>query len=146
MTDRDASGKQVRTSGMSMAPFIPPGSILTVSRVGPENLRPGDVVCYIDETGDGVAHRIIGIETRNNKPVFILQGDAHPLNEVVPAESIVYQVQKVAIGPIFYRCHGVWGQLFSSMARSQAFPSRCIRRIFLNLWRGAVSVQRLYRR
>lgn len=70
----------------SMAPTYPPGTLVAVRPVGPEDLSVGDVVTVQLESGRDtvVTHRIAAIQHRMDGDLqFVTKGDA---NDVVDAE------------------------------------------------------------
>lgn len=78
----------------SMEPGLPPGTLVVVRPVDPDDLTIGDVVTYQLESGQPtvVTHRIIAIEAENvpgGERGFITKGDAND----VPDESTVMEVQ-----------------------------------------------------
>lgn len=63
----------------SMAPAIPPGSIVVVRPVDVDRLAVGDVITYQLRAGEAslVSHRIVGIRSIDGERVFWTRGDAN---------------------------------------------------------------------
>jgi signal peptidase len=62
----------------SMEPGLPPGTLIVVEPVAPENIVIGDVITYQIESGEAavVTHRILEVQSSTiGEPTFILQGD-----------------------------------------------------------------------
>ncbi len=64
-----------RAAGLSMAPFLPPGSELEVRAVAPEALCPGDIV-LLEHGGRLIAHRVLISRTREGR--VVTKGDRNP--------------------------------------------------------------------
>jgi signal peptidase len=65
---------RLRVTGASMVPAIWPGDILTVRRVDPEELRPGQIVLYRRQA-NLIAHRV----TRVVADHVVTRGDTLPV-------------------------------------------------------------------
>lgn len=85
----------------SMEPGLPPGTLLVVKPVEPEDVRIGDVVTYQLESGKStvVTHRVIEVtKTAGGEYSFILQGDnnsqpdPNPIREVQIQGKLWYSV------------------------------------------------------
>jgi signal peptidase len=89
-------GVRFRPGGHSMHPTIRDGEAVTVEPVEPGNVKRGDVVLYRTSSGV-IAHRVIRIERREDKPgVFHLRGDASTSRDApVGAEQILGRVISV---------------------------------------------------
>ena len=63
----------------SMDPTIPPGAMVVVTPVEPQDLRVGDVITYQTPVGDRrvVTHRIVDIPRPGPNPVVQTKGDAN---------------------------------------------------------------------
>jgi signal peptidase len=62
----------------SMEPGLPPGTLVVVEPVAPENIVIGDVITYQIESGQAavVTHRVTDVVSSTvGEPTFILQGD-----------------------------------------------------------------------
>ena len=71
----------------SMRPGMPPGSLVVVRPVAPEQLRIGDAITYQLRSGepDVVTHRVISVSTTfNGERLFSTQGDANPTPDDKP--------------------------------------------------------------
>lgn len=65
----------------SMKPAIPPGSMIYLRDVEPDQLRIGDVITYSVSTNVMATHRIVDIIPDENNPLFFrfqTKGDANP--------------------------------------------------------------------
>ena len=72
----------------SMRPQLPPGTLVVVEPVDPDELRVGDVITYQLESGKRtvVTHRIVSVDIRlDGETVFTTQGDA---NDTPDAASV----------------------------------------------------------
>lgn len=68
----------------SMRPGLPPGTLIVVKPVAPEEIRPGDVVTYQLKSGEPtvVTHRVVGVgKTAGGEQRFALRGDANNAND-----------------------------------------------------------------
>ena len=76
----------------SMEPGLPPGTLIIVKPVDPDDIQIGDVVTYQIESGeaDVITHRVIGIDALGAEKRFIFQGDNNgaPDSELVRAAQI----------------------------------------------------------
>lgn len=75
----------------SMTPDYPPGTLVVVKAVDPEDLRVGDVVTYQLESGDAtvVAHRVVTISTDLEGEVGLTtQGDANNVPDAVAVRPV----------------------------------------------------------
>jgi len=98
-----------------MRPFIPKGSVLHVTRVLAHEIRPGDVLCYVDRDGP-VAHRVIRIRSGETGPVFETRGDAQQGIEPVPFSAAIYRVERVEHPLIAYDTQGLFGTMVARAA------------------------------
>lgn len=75
----------------SMEPGLPPGTLIIVRDVDPDDIRIGDVVTYQIRSGepDVITHRVVGIDALGAEKRFILQGD----NNGAPDADLVRAVQ-----------------------------------------------------
>lgn len=139
MTD----SRTVKVTGTSMMPFIPPGSILTVERFSDEKIEIGDVVCYIDATGGGTAHRVVGVERRNGEdPTRIwVRGDAQQRVEEIPADAIAYIASSVCWRKMSYRTQSIVGRMLSRAARTPLLNNMQTRLLWTTLWQSASAVR-----
>lgn len=73
----------------SMEPTLPPGTLVVVRPVAPEDVRIGDVVTYQLESGrpEVVTHRVVAIRSSSDGTrQFVFRGDA---NDAVDAEPVI---------------------------------------------------------
>ena len=78
----------------SMEPTLPPGTLLVVQTIDPDDVRLGDVITYQIESGrpEVVTHRVIGITSgTDGERTFQTQGDNNPSPD--PAPVVEGQVQ-----------------------------------------------------
>lgn len=83
----------------SMEPTYPPGTLVVVRSVDPDDLRIGDVITYQLESGrpEVVTHRVVAITTdTSGERTFRTQGDNNPQPD--PAPVVGGQVQ----GTVWY--------------------------------------------
>jgi signal peptidase I len=86
----------------SMAPSLPPGSLLVVQATPPTAIWPGEIVVFpspLDGRGT-VTHRVVGVALAADGVVLRTQGDANPAADpwVVPAPAVRGKV--VAVVPL----------------------------------------------
>lgn len=75
----------------SMEPGFPPGTLVVVKPVAPDQIRQGDVITFQLESGKSavVTHRVVGVGTRlDGKKVFTTQGDANDSADLAPVRSV----------------------------------------------------------
>ncbi|QEO14088.1 signal peptidase I [Agromyces intestinalis] len=77
----------------SMAPSLPPGTLVIVKPVDPDELRIGDVITYQLESGAStvVTHRIEQIRSPNlpgGERSFITRGDANGVADAEPVRAV----------------------------------------------------------
>lgn len=68
----------------SMRPDLPPGTLIVVKPVDPNEIRTGDVVTYQLRSGEPmvVTHRVVGVgATTGGEQRFTLRGDANNTND-----------------------------------------------------------------
>jgi len=83
-----AGSATLKVTGLSMLPAIWPGDVLTVNRVSPKLLEPGQIVLY-RRNGKLTAHRVVQVAHDH----FLTRGDCVPsLDPPVPFGAIVGQV------------------------------------------------------
>lgn len=92
LTDIMRRGKPCRFTahGFSMFPFIRDGDVVTVSPVGDESLKTGDIVAFSHpEDGGLVIHRIV----KKGAGGYRIKGDSTFVSDgVLPAEKIIGKV------------------------------------------------------
>lgn len=75
----------------SMAPTIPPGSLVVVRPAPFEDLEMGDVVTYQLRSGEAtvVTHRVVGVGTRGDgETVLTTRGDANDAPDLDPVSEV----------------------------------------------------------
>lgn len=137
---------EISVRGTSMLPFIPPGSRVEVERIPPENVKTGDVVCYIDESAWGLTHRVVNVEKRTEGILFQVRGDAQADCREVTSASVVYVVRRVKYGWFSYGCDNGIGHIISRIATSHALPQRLTRNALITLWETAAQLRQVYRK
>ena len=91
-------GKSVRfrAHGRSMHPFIKDGDILIVEPLNGTLAKTGDIIFYRRPSAEIIAHRLIKIETRNDKSVLITKGDSlKHYDTPIPAGQVLGRVVRV---------------------------------------------------
>lgn len=95
----------------SMAPKIPPGSLIVVKKG--EQSSVGQIITYKHKGNTLVTHRIIRVEKINAEPIFYTKGDANDYEDLVPLDcgdvlgKVVFTfpyfgyVTSILISPIF---------------------------------------------
>ncbi|MBN1552512.1 signal peptidase I [bacterium] len=67
---------KTRVFGESMAPMIKNGDVITIERIDPQSVRPGDILACVNSAEILVVHRLIQINSNDNgHNIFILKGD-----------------------------------------------------------------------
>ncbi|MBN2340895.1 MAG: S24/S26 family peptidase [Deltaproteobacteria bacterium] len=122
-----------------MIPFIVPESALTVERVDTRFLQIGDIICFIDQDGFGVAHRLVRIEQCNDVKRYFTRGDAQRCEEEVPEESLVFVVRKVQHRYLAYDTDGPVGRLATRLALSQSYRGVLLKNALQRLLRLGVA-------
>jgi signal peptidase I len=77
---------RVRVTGMSMAPFLKGGEVITIKKVHPSDLRKGDIILFKNQHGLPVVHRIVRKINSNSEMMLQTKGDS----VIVPDEPIHY--------------------------------------------------------
>ncbi len=75
----------------SMEPGMPPGTLIVVKPVGPDELGVGTVITYQLESGQApvVTHRVVAVETAiNGERTFVTQGDANDAPDPEPVRPV----------------------------------------------------------
>lgn len=70
----------------SMESKISVGDLVFVKKVNPNELKVGDIIAFRDSEDIVTTHRIVDIETKDNKLCFVTKGDANNAND----DGIVY--------------------------------------------------------
>ena len=75
----------------SMTPTIPAGSIVVVTPIDPDAIKPGDVITYQMAPGvaEYVTHRVVRVQHKTQPKSFLTKGDANPgFDDPVPAGAV----------------------------------------------------------
>jgi len=128
----------IQSQGGSMFPFIPGKSWLVVEPVGTAPLVPGDVVCFIGQDEQLVAHRVITV----NGDSLSVRGDRGGGCEEVPTNAVFGRVLHVQRGPLRYRTAGVVGRVLAHVALRRPRLHRVLRHgaerlVQLRKWSGS---------
>lgn len=110
-------------NGLSMFPFILPGSRLSVKPIDAETVRVGNIVCYPAEKGKMVAHRVVEIYDRNGERFFFVRGDLHVGNEVIPSSAAAFVVYRVEHRLMSYYTDGFIGSIIVKLVLSDVLLS-----------------------
>lgn len=83
--------------GGSMEPTIPLGGVIGVRPTPANQLRPGDVITFMDQNRPNVrvTHRIVDMETRDGRTVAVTKGDANNVTDSwnVPVDQAIGRVE-----------------------------------------------------
>ncbi len=88
---RVAGGTPYTVLTGSMEPGLPPGTLVVVRPVSPEEVRVGDVVTYQVASGEStvVTHRVTAVGTRlDGELAFTTQGDANDVADPAPVRAV----------------------------------------------------------
>lgn len=121
--NRFKSLKILPAEGLSMFPFILPGSRLFVEAVDGETVRVGDIVCYPSNREQMVAHRVVAIHTRDGQRFFWVKGDSSPVGEEIPMNAIAYTVSRIEHGLVSYKTKGFIGSIIRRLALNEVLSS-----------------------
>jgi signal peptidase I len=75
----------------SMRPHYPPGTLLVVKPVAPQDILIGDVITFQLDSGQGTvaSHRVIGISTRADGELqYLVKGDANAASDAEPVRAV----------------------------------------------------------
>lgn len=75
----------------SMEPTLPPGTLIVVRPVNPDQVGVGDVVTYQIESGkpDVITHRVVGIDfTPSGARTFTFKGDNNAVADAEPVKEV----------------------------------------------------------
>jgi signal peptidase I len=94
------SALRVKVTGMSMAPFLKGGEVLTLRKVNGSSLKIGDLIFFKNAVGDSILHRIVSISRRGDGVIsFRTKGDALiAFDEPVQENEILGKVYKIEKG------------------------------------------------
>ncbi len=81
----------------SMTPAMPVGSLAILETVDPSEIRPGDVVTVVLDSGSLLTHRVRRAATLNGAPALVLHGDANAadVTEIVRLDQVTGRVVTV---------------------------------------------------
>jgi hypothetical protein len=113
-----------------MLPAIFPGSNLYVDSARPEDLRPGDVACYLGKGNVVVAHRVVCGPSENGEDL-IVKGDSQPEPENLPRSAVMYKVMRVEHRFLSYDTDGILGSSLARMALSNGRIARGLQKAML---------------
>lgn len=128
-----------------MNPFIPAGSRLRVRRVPVDEIRDGDVVCYLGEGGRSVAHRVVGRGRSGVAIVLRTRGDAGGGEEQVPGDAVLYVVRRVEHRLFAYDTEGAIGRAIARIALARKPGTRLAKSFCIQAFRVAVFARRAVR-
>jgi len=78
--------------GDSMAPFLPKGSKVLLSRMAPDRIACGDLIVY-EEEGRMICHRVLRRRPHGFSPAFLTKGDGWRMTDPwICAKQIVGKV------------------------------------------------------
>lgn len=103
----------------SMEPGMPPGTLVVVKPVDPDDLAVGTVITYQLESGEAavVTHRVVAVETAiNGEQRFVTQGDANDAPDPEPVLPVQIRGQRWYSVPHLGRVN----QLFTGSQRQLA--------------------------
>jgi signal peptidase I len=72
---RKGVGIKFQAFGGSMRPLIRNGEVVLVKQVNPQDVKLGDALLFVNESGKAVLHRVIKIKKSTQKLSFMMQGD-----------------------------------------------------------------------
>ncbi|NYJ01602.1 signal peptidase [Nocardioides thalensis] len=91
LVPRVAGGTPYSVLTGSMRPDYPPGTLVVVRPVAPEDVRSGDVITYQRESGSStvVTHRVVTVSTSlTGEVTFTTQGDANDAVDPDPVRAV----------------------------------------------------------
>ncbi len=97
LVPRVAGGAPYTVLTSSMAPGMPPGTLVVVKPVDPRELGVGTVITYQLESGEAavVTHRVVAVENAiNGEQTFITQGDANDVPDPEPVLPVQIRGQR----------------------------------------------------
>ena len=83
-----------RTSSGSMRPLIPANNRVLVERIGPDQIRFGDIAMFRSEKRL-VIHRVLGKRHEQGRLAFLQKGDYNAEASFIPATAILGRVRAV---------------------------------------------------
>lgn len=68
-------GIKFQARGGSMRPLVRDGEVVLVKQVNPQDVKLGDALLFVIESGKAVLHRVIRIKKSTQTRSFLMQGD-----------------------------------------------------------------------
>jgi signal peptidase I len=124
---------KLRATGISMLPTLWPGDFLTVHSLDPEQVRPGDIVLYMQQDRFFV-HRMVAANLTRDNAFLITRGDCMPRNDPpVARREVLGRITEVhRTGSVFAPART--RSLFHQLAAWMLCHWTLTRRIALRLW------------
>lgn len=75
----------------SMEPLYPPGTLVVVRQVDPDEIAIGDIITYQLKSGEAmvVTHRVVAVQlSADGETTFITQGDANNTPDEAPVRAV----------------------------------------------------------
>lgn len=105
---------RLRVRGRSMFPVINSGDIIKVDPVPLPQIRKGDVILFVNRSGNLRAHRVVGRTASENGQAWLTKGDRLPEpDEPVVADQVLGRVAVIEKGTRKVRIDQGVGQLWS---------------------------------
>jgi len=117
-----------RARGSSMSPFIKNGDVVTVSPLGGQELRTGEIVAFVHpESGKAAVHRVVG----GQPGLYSLKGDnaAKPDGDLGP-DRILGRVTLIERGGKGFRPGRTWRAALIAVLSRSGWLGRSLR-----IWR-----------
>jgi signal peptidase I len=103
----------LKTFGLSMGDTIRSGEWVVVRKVGPEQLRFGDIVIF-QNRAHFICHRLIKRKPIKNPDFVLTKGDSHIGPDwYIPANKILARVVGLKKDNHFYRLDGIKGRIIN---------------------------------
>lgn len=118
---------EIPSHGISMLPFIRTGNVCRFEPVEPSQLRKGDVVLFLADTGILVGHRYFGLTSIDNRWMIVCKGDSNLYpDEPVPADRIIGRMILIRKPFGHFRASGLWMKLWGWLVTRLPFISLAI--------------------
>lgn len=118
----------IPATGSSMFPFVPAGSLLSLSDRGSRAVEVGDIVCYPAPSGELVAHRVVAVEVGPNGAWLTTRGDAVGRAERIEPAAVAWIVDRVDHAWLRYETRGAAGRVFARIAVRRGAAFRVVTR------------------
>ncbi len=92
---REGIAVRLRLGGGSMRPFLRHGDCCVLEPARHRKLESGDIVAYLNLTGNLTVHRIVAARQKDGKPGFMTKGDMTNWKEWVAAAAVLGRVVSV---------------------------------------------------